>query len=97
MEERTVYTVASSPDYWGPECKREWSEELAEALAQALREYAAAESLNVEVRVVPETMSYYNRSTGDESIILILDAQRDRLFSGPWEWARNTRAWQEWR
>ena len=98
MEERTVYTVASSPDYWGPECKREWGEELAEALAEALRRYAKAQGLDVEVRVVTETFSFGNRPYGDESIITALESEEIRLLNqSPWEWARGTCAWEEWR
>ncbi len=94
--EPTVYTVSCSPDAWGPDCQPEWAEELAEALAKALRRYADARGWVVEVMVVPDTTAAQNQPEGNTGIIDALDAERDRLLNGAWEWARGTAAYGEW-
>ncbi len=98
VREPNVYTVPSNPEYWGPECRPERAEELAEALADALRQYAEAEGLDVEIRVVPERSSFGNRASGNPDVIHALEVEEERLCNdGVWDWARDTRAWEEWR
>jgi hypothetical protein len=98
MQQETIYRVPEAPEYWGPDCTEEWGQELAEAMAQALREFAKAQAIEVQIETVPEVHSRSHRSEGDPDTIATLDAERERLFSdGSWEWARETRAYGDWK
>lgn len=46
--------------------------------------------------VVPDTTAAQNQPEGNTGIIDALDAERDRLLNGAWEWARGTAAYGEW-
>lgn len=77
MSETTVFSITNGPDYWA-ECT---DEEIALAVQhqrERVEEYCQEQGYDVEIRVVPETTSWNNRSYGDEAVIEDLNHHIER-------------------
>jgi hypothetical protein len=66
----TRYTIPTDADYWGGRNDINVDgEAVAKFVAALLEKYCQFNGYNVEIDLVPETMSYGNRASGNDTLI----------------------------
>ena len=83
--EKTIYRIPVDPEYYGPYTSDEEALECARIIAGEIDKYAKLYDLDVEVQLVPETLSRGNRSSGDLYTIEELDDLLQRNWT---EWIK---------
>jgi len=79
--EKTIYRIPVDPEYYGPIASDEEALECARIIAGEINKYAKLYDLDVEVQLVPETLSRGNRSSGDLYTIEELDDLCERNWT----------------
>jgi len=83
--EPTIYSIPTDPTYYGDVLSNVDGQVVAQTIADHVAHYAQEQGWNIETRLVPETISHNNQSTGDEDIIAELDYWVERNWTD-WEY-----------